>query len=321
MQLDLCGRCMTLSTLLGTIARSSNCLPALSTMSLRGACRLLNEGIGVLVTSARRLQSLNLGQCSLLTHFSINVVAEVLGHTLKELFIDDCQNINAMLILPALKRLECLEVLSVAGIQTVCDDFISEIVTALGSNMKELVLANCFKITDDSLEAIGRTCSSLSAIDLSNLDLLTDSALHYLANGCRSIQTLRLCRNNFSYEVQNAHIHLNRDVLRPGSSGKGMGSDEAIAAFLETSGQSLKHLSLNHSSKVGDSTAVSLTKCWRTLLTLDLSWCRNLKDEAFGLIVDSCSSLRLLKLFGSEGLFQNETKETLNNKHKDHNRI
>ena len=143
MQLDLCGRCMTLSTLLGTIARSSNCLPALSTMSLRGACRLLNEGIGVLVTSARRLQSLNLGQCSLLTHFSINVVAEVLGHTLKELFIDDCQNINAMLILPALKRLECLEVLSVAGIQTVCDDFISEIVTALGSNMKELVLANC----------------------------------------------------------------------------------------------------------------------------------------------------------------------------------
>ena len=86
------------------------------------------------------------------------------------------------------------------------------------------------------------------------------------------IQTLRLCRNNFS--------------------------NEAIAAFLETSGQSLKYLSVNHFSKVGDSTAASLTKCWRTLLTLDLSWCRNLKDEAFRLIVDSCSSLRLLKLFG-----------------------
>ncbi|KAJ9702119.1 hypothetical protein PVL29_004046 [Vitis rotundifolia] len=205
-QLDLCGRCMTLSTLLGTIARSSNCLPALATMSLRGACRLLNEGIGVLVTSARTLQSLNLGQCSLLTHYAINFVADVLGHTLKELFIDDCQNINAMLALPALKQLECLEVLSVAGIQTVCDDFISEIVTALGSNMKELVLANCFKITDDSLEAIGRTCSSLSAIDLSNLDLLTDSALHYLANGCRSIQTLRLCRNNFRFLLNNIYF-------------------------------------------------------------------------------------------------------------------
>ncbi|XP_034689102.1 F-box protein At3g58530-like [Vitis riparia] len=180
-----------LSTLLGTIARSSNCLPALATMSLRGACRLLNEGISVLVTSACTLMSLHLGQCSLLTHFAINVVADVLGHILKELFIDDCQNINAMFVLSALKRLECLEVLSVAGIQTVCDDFISEIVTTLGSNMKEAVLANCFKITDDSLEAMRRTCSSLSAIDLSNLDLLTDSALHYLANGCRSIQTLK----------------------------------------------------------------------------------------------------------------------------------
>ncbi|TQD72125.1 hypothetical protein C1H46_042324 [Malus baccata] len=34
------------------------------------------------------------------------------------------------------------------------------------------------------------------------------------------------------------------------------------------------------------------------LHTLDLSWCRNLTDEALGLIVDSCLSLRMLKLLG-----------------------
>ncbi|KAA3457946.1 F-box/LRR-repeat protein 4 [Gossypium australe] len=50
--------------------------------------------------------------------------------------------------------------------------------------------------------------------------------------------------------------------------------------------------------EVGLNTAISLSKCSRKLFSLDLSWCRNLTDEALGLVVDSCSSLKLLKLFG-----------------------
>jgi DNA repair protein RAD7 len=34
------------------------------------------------------------------------------------------------------------------------------------------------------------------------------------------------------------------------------------------------------------------------LEVLDLSFCRELTNEALGLIVDSCSSLKMLKLFG-----------------------
>ncbi|CAK9172152.1 unnamed protein product [Ilex paraguariensis] len=76
------------------------------------------------------------------------------------------------------------------------------------------------------------------------------------------------------------------------------GSDEAIAAFLEASGGSLKELSLNNVREVGFNTALSLAKCSRKLLSLDLSWCRRITNEALGLIVDSCSLLKLLKLFG-----------------------
>lgn len=50
--------------------------------------------------------------------------------------------------------------------------------------------------------------------------------------------------------------------------------------------------------QVANCTAISLAKRSRNLTSLDLSWCRNLTDEAMGLIVDSCSSLKLLKLFG-----------------------
>lgn len=50
--------------------------------------------------------------------------------------------------------------------------------------------------------------------------------------------------------------------------------------------------------QVSHNTAISLARRSRMLHTLDLSWCRNLTDEAIGFIVDSCLSLRVLKLFG-----------------------
>jgi hypothetical protein len=50
--------------------------------------------------------------------------------------------------------------------------------------------------------------------------------------------------------------------------------------------------------QVGQHTTLSLAKKAINLHTLDLSWCRNLTDNEFGLIVDNCMSLRFLKLFG-----------------------
>lgn len=272
LQLDQCGRCLSDYVLPSTLARSSNSMPALTTLSLSGACRLSDDGLSKLISSAPVLRSLNISQCSLLTSTSIDTLADSLGSVLRELYLTDCQSIDAMLILPALKKFEQLQVLSLAGIQNVSDDCLREVMTARGHNMKELVLTDCVKLTDSSLKVIAETCPGLCAIDLVNLSKLTDFALGYLANGCHAIQTLKLCRNAFS--------------------------DEAVAAFLETSGDSLKELSLNNVKKVGHNTAKSLAKPSRRLHTLDLSWCRNLTDEAVGLIVDNCLSLRVLKLFG-----------------------
>lgn len=79
-------------------------------------------------------------------------------------------------------------------------------------------------MTDCSLKEIAQSCPGLRAIDLSNLRKLTDSAIGHLATGCRAVDKLKLCRNAFS--------------------------DEAVAAYVETSGESLKELSLNFVSKV-----------------------------------------------------------------------
>ncbi|KAK2989440.1 hypothetical protein RJ640_018758, partial [Escallonia rubra] len=272
LQLDLCGQCV-LDVILGkTIAQSANSLPSLGVVSLRGACRLSDIALKALVVSAPALCSINLSQCSLLTYASIDVLADSLGSILRELYIDDCQRIDAKLIIPALKKFQRLEVLSVAGIQTVCDEFISHIVTTHGRNIKDLDLSNCVKLTDNSLKVIGNSCNELCTLNISNLHALTDLGLQYIANGCRAIQTLHLCRNGFS--------------------------DEAVAAFLEASGEFLKELALNNVIKVGPRTALSLAKCSKNLLSLDLSWCRRMTSEGLGLIVDNCRSLKQLKLFG-----------------------
>ncbi|KAK7328823.1 hypothetical protein VNO77_22947 [Canavalia gladiata] len=272
LQLDQCGRCLPDYVIVATLAQSPRHLPRLTTVSLRGACRLSDGGLRALVSSSPALRSINLSQCSLLTSASIYILAESLRSLLKELYLDDCQGIDAALIVPALMELEHLEVLSIAGIQTVCDEFVKHYIVACGQNMKELVLKDCINLTDASIKVIAEHCPRLCVLDLMNLCKLTDLSIGYLTNGCHALHTLKLCRNQFS--------------------------DEAIAAFVETTGVLLKELSLNNIKKVGYHTTLSLASHARNLHSLDLSWCRNLTDNALGLIVDSCSSLRLLKLFG-----------------------
>ncbi|KAL1805189.1 hypothetical protein ACET3Z_028257 [Daucus carota] len=272
LQLDQCGRCMPDYILYSTLGRSPNCLPLLTTLSLKGACRLSDAGLNTLLSSAPALRSVNLSQCSLLTIDSMNSIADSLGSALRELYIDDCESIDPILMLPALSKLEHLEVLSLAGLHAVCDDFICQLIALRGHNLKELVLADCVNLTDLSLKIISKSCTGMRALDLSNLCKLTDIALGYLANGCQLIRTLKLRRNVFS--------------------------DEALAAYLEISGASLEELSLNNVGKVAQNTAVSLAKCSKYLQHLDISFCRNLSDEAVGLVADSCLSLKTLKLFG-----------------------
>ncbi|KAL1544700.1 hypothetical protein AAHA92_21518 [Salvia divinorum] len=272
LQFDQGGGCMPDYVLHSTLARLPNSLPALTAISLKGAYRISDAGLNMLASAAPSLKSVDISQCPLLTYEGICSLASSLRFVLRELYIDNSHGIDAMLILPALQMIGNLEVLSVAGILTVSDDFVSEFVSTHGSRMKELVLADCIELTDSSLEVIGDKCPNLQAIDLTNLRKLTDISIGRLANGCQAIQMLKLCRNSFS--------------------------DEAIAAYLDVNGAFLKCLSLNNMIQVSRLTALSLARNCKNIRSLDLSWCRNLTNEALGLIVDSCLLLEVLKLFG-----------------------
>ncbi|XP_076907286.1 uncharacterized protein LOC143563680 [Bidens hawaiensis] len=272
LQLDQCGRCLPDYVLYATLNNLPNKLSALTNISIKGACRLSDAGLNALVTSASALRSINLGCCSLLTSDAIVILADKLGSVLKELYIDECFGIDAKSILPALLSLQHLEVLSMSRSESVNNSFITQFVAVQGHKMKELVLADCTRLTDRAIKAIAESCPGLCAIDLTNVCKLTDASLGHLANGCETIRTMKFSRNTFS--------------------------DEAVAAYLEARGGTLTELSLNHVDKVAHHTALSLAKHAIKLQSLDLSWCREMTDEALGLIVDNCLSLKMVKLFG-----------------------
>lgn len=273
LQLGMCGRAFSDRLLQATFARSSAGLPCLTCLSLKGAYRLSDVGLRSFVQMAPLLSSVDLSQCSLLSEAGINTLADSLASVIKELRLDSCQQLEPFKILPALKKMHKLEVLSLAGIPRVTDEFVSELLSYLGCDLKELSVADCGKLTDGALEAISAVCCALNNLILDNLSLLTDTALGHLANGCRSLQTLSLKRCSFS--------------------------DEAVAAFIGASGNCLSDLSLNNVKEVANHTVLALvSNTHDTLSRLDVSWCRNLTDEALGLLADSCSLLRELILFG-----------------------
>ncbi|KAI7733410.1 hypothetical protein M8C21_023276 [Ambrosia artemisiifolia] len=272
LQLDYCGQCSFDDIIPNSLARAPNSLPFLGILSLKGAARLSNKTLKPLFISAPLLQSINLSQCTLLTHTAINIMVHYLKDNLKELYIDECPRIDAQRSSYLIVKFKQLEVLSVAGIETMRDEYVVFIAALLGESLKELNLADCVMLTDICLNTIGYCCPNLCSLNLTNLRLLTDLSLCHLAVGCMSLKSLIVARANFS--------------------------DEIIAAFLETCGKSLKELSLNHVGKVSFNTALSLAKFSKDLVSLDVSWCRELTDEAIGFITDNCSSLKLLKIFG-----------------------
>ncbi|CAG7901098.1 unnamed protein product [Brassica rapa] len=275
LQLDQCGRCMPDYVLPSTLARSPKSLPMLSCLSLSGACRLSDVGLRALVSVAPAITSINLSQCSLLTSSTIDMLSDSLGSVLRELYLNECQSIDLKLILTALKKFEKLEVLSLVDLPSVRGRLLREFITARGQALKQLTLSNSVKLTDSSIKDISENCPNLRVLDLANVCKLTDYALGYLANGCQFLEKLIFCRNSF------------RQV-----------SFEPVAAFVETSGGSLVELSLNNVKKVGHNTALALAKFSEKLQILDVSWCRDMSDNALGYIVDSCSSLKVLKVFG-----------------------
>eukprot|EP01018_Ginkgo_biloba_P023803 Gb_27059 [translate_table: standard] len=150
--------------------------------SLEGLCDAAKKKICLPFCASRRMtledcssldlqisnsnMSVHLSPCAFLSEAGIHTMADSLAPLLKELHLEECHQLEALKILSALKKMQNLEISSVAAIPSVTDAFTSELLAHLGYNLRELSLADCGKTTDYSLETIGVVCCGLNSLTL-----------------------------------------------------------------------------------------------------------------------------------------------------------
>ncbi|KAL3687512.1 hypothetical protein R1sor_013821 [Riccia sorocarpa] len=272
LELTMCGRGITDHCLATICAKVGNSFPELQTLVLKGAYRLVDQGVTRMLKTAPNLRSVDLTQCSLITESSVEAIADALGKGLESLVLDSCSQLNGIKLLPALLKMPHLRKLRLSRIPDVTDGVISELLVPLRFTLQELGLCHCQSLSDAGMQAVS-LCQGLQMLDLGHIPSLTDVAIGLVADNCRNIKTLRLCRGKFS--------------------------DTAVAAFVSASGSSLSELSLNSTRLIGEHTIIALAHFSKdSLERLDVSWCRLVSDQALGLLADSCRKLQSLRVFG-----------------------
>ena len=73
----------------------------------------------------------------------MNPNGDNLAPVIKELRMESCQQVEALKIMLALKKMQKMEVLSVAGIVGFTYEFASELLAYLGCELKEISLFGC----------------------------------------------------------------------------------------------------------------------------------------------------------------------------------
>ncbi|CAH8251761.1 unnamed protein product [Arabidopsis lyrata] len=250
---------------------SSNRFPVLSSLSLRGAFRLTDNALDSISKAAPSLELIDLSECSMLTSFAMVILVNNFGATLRGLDIEGCQ-IDLSQVSEVVKNFKSLEYFSIAGVEGVDDGFVVKFLEVCGSKLTGLSLARCEDVSDVSIQAIGKYCANLGALDVWGVVKLTDMALKYMSV-CSSLCVLKFGSNSFS--------------------------DQAIATFLEEGpGPSLQQLCLHKIREVAQQTATTLSECCKSLWYLDLSWCQKITGEDVCKILVGCPSLSQVRGFG-----------------------
>ncbi|XP_041995888.1 uncharacterized protein LOC121746015 [Salvia splendens] len=154
-------------------------------------------------------------------------------------------------------------------------------------------------ILRSTLARLPNSLPALTTISLKGAYRLSDAGLNMLASVMRLLLHILMLMGHFSSACRLIRLYRSIDkfilfycLIYKSYSRRRMRKDK------EYTDQKKVVLCLVGSAVCLRLTALSLARNCKNLHSLDLSWCRNLTNEALGLIVDSCLLLEVLKLFG-----------------------
>ncbi|GIL72169.1 hypothetical protein Vretimale_462 [Volvox reticuliferus] len=250
-------------------------LRALEVLALEGAYRLSDAGLENALSATPSLTSLALPQSSRLSGVLLDKLP-ALAPGLTHLNLADCRGIGADSLVAVLPRMSAMRTLKLDFIPEV-DDAVLAAMESL-PKLRELSIRCCQSVTDAGLTALAATRGPV--LEVLRLDEcggnVTDRGVEALASQCRALRVFSA-----------------RRCTRLG--------DKALAGLLRAG--TVRHLTLSGVTGVGPAVAGALASCCQqTLEYLDVSFCRKLPDHCLGPVLDRCTHLRRLVIFGCSQL-------------------
>ena len=273
LRLHLCGRLST-----EVVASWPSSLTQLTRVELYGPFLVRKEGwIPFFKAIGKRLEAFLVTQSPRIDLETVETMVDSCPN-ITELRLAEIGLLNDDLLRP-LGRLINLRLLDLSSPSLpLNDEAMVQLLSDVGANLTSLNLSDIPDLTDVTLVAIAKYCPKLRQLQLRNLVELTDEGVSVFFAALK-----KTGHPGFeAIDMEKGHD------LRSG----------ALEALLAHSGPTVEKLSLLGWREVEATALNGLTKC-NQLRELDVGWCRQVTDWSIKDVLDSCDSIKLIKVWGT----------------------
>lgn len=263
------------------------CQSSLLTLQLQSNSRLSAQGLRT-IRSLEHLRVLNLDDVSHLTAEDLSVLLPDEANCAKDVAQSKSCGVKASA--SAWKGLQQLHTLSLANIESLTDGFVSNLLYAYGYQLRELSLRGCANLTDETLLSLRSYCGHVQTLDISHMPLLSNAGLLGLfiaSSVVRADQSEEQSCGTGTGQRQN-------DLCLWDINLAGLSSavdDEVLIHLVESSsGPVLRSLNIASCVNVTNRGIAAITKrcSGNALNELDISFVREVSEDAIGRLVDCC---------------------------------
>ncbi|KAK8864528.1 hypothetical protein IAR55_001778 [Kwoniella newhampshirensis] len=276
LHLHLCGQLST-----DAVSSWGKCLKHLKRLELFAPFLVRKEGwINFFKAVGKHLEGFLVTQSPRIDLETIQVMVKSCPN-LTELRLAEIGQLNSDCI-AALKPLKKLKILDLSFPGTpLPDDTVSDLLSGVGGNIQNLVLADNPDLTDAVLLSIAKHCPQLRSLSLRNAVELTDEGVASFFVLLKKRQQPGLVQ----IDLEKGH-----DL-----------KEKALRALIDHSGSTVERLSLLGWRELPADAISELTKCTK-LRELNMGWCRNVTDHTVKDILEGCEAVQLLKVWGCNQL-------------------
>eukprot|EP00899_Mesostigma_viride_P024757 jgi/Mesvir1/5466/Mv15520-RA.1 len=165
--------------------------------------------------------------------------------------------------------------------------------------LRHLDILGCFEVTDASLQLVGEHCRQLEVLRIYSPrhGRLTAASLRVVAENCPRLRHLSTLDDNIGEEALRCVAKNCSHLEHLGIEGANYGMDAGVAAMSRNCTR-LRSFKARNCPLLSDANVATLLSgpAATQLVHLDLSFCRNITDEALFAVGRSCPELRLLSL-------------------------